>query len=171
MKIAPSKRWGKKISRPKQQGRHPAGFSLIEVMCAMAVFAIGFMAVMSLQIKTFSTSNGSRQKTVALTLAKQEMEFLQGLPFYTSLFNFNSNLTAGQHSDSTKSTRYTIWWTVVDDDPLPKVTNTFINPPPASVTVSKTITIQVTPQGQTPTANNVLATTQLVKIWLKSTAG
>ncbi len=171
MKTAPSKRWGKKISRPEPQGRPPAGFSLIEVMCAMAIFAIGFMAVMSLQIKTFSTSNDSSQKTVAQTLAKQEMEFLQGLPFYTTLFNFDSSLTAGQHSDSTKSARYTIWWTVVDDDPLPQVANTFTNPPPANVTVSKTITIQVTPLGQAPTANNVLATTQLVKIWLKSTAG
>ena len=166
--------------RQKQTDIGQRGFTIIEVMVALAIFAIGFLAVAAMQIDAVNRATHSREMTTAQELAKGEVEYLQGLPFYDAVsdpnsdldgngvkenFDVNPNLAAGQHTDNGAWTGgYTIHWTVIDDDPLQAIPNTFTKSPPdpAMVTISKTITVTVTANSN-PGTN--LATMTMVKMW------
>lgn len=152
------------------------GYTLVEVLISMAIGAIGIMAVMQMQLSALKATNNSQHHTTAEALLQLEAESLQGMPFYVSFFNFPAQLTAGEHSDPTMSSLFTIYWTVTDDTPLAAVPN-IITKAGGTVTVSKTITIQVTQNkngvSQAPAANgsNVQAIGTISKIWLKNVAG
>lgn len=56
---------------------NPRGFSLIEVVCAMAVLGIGLMAVAGLQISAVRNNSTGNEMTVALMLAETQLETLK----------------------------------------------------------------------------------------------
>ena len=162
------------INRQEADKARRGGFTIIEVMIALAIFAIGFLAVAAMQIDAVRRASHARDVTTAQELAKLEMEFLQGLPFYDATADLDGNgavepfdmhpaLLVGQHVENGAWTgAYTIRWTVVDDVPIPAILNTFLPPPPNMVTVSKIITVTVTPDTD---AGNVMATIQMIKMW------
>ena len=84
------------------------GFTLLEVMVAMAIFAIGCLAVGSLQILAINANAGAREGTEAATQATDQLETLLALP-YDSIVN-GGPVTRGA---------YTLSWNVADDTPLP----------------------------------------------------
>ena len=99
------------------------GYTLIEVLIAMAIFAIGFLALASIQIKSITQNASARMYTEATTMAVESLERLISLPYDHSELNQGANphiMTAGA---------YTIEWNVRDDIP---------------VTAAKTIVINVT---------------------------
>ncbi len=51
-----------------------SGFTIIEVMIAMAIFSIGILAVAAMQVSSTKTNNISRASTQAYNLAQQYME-------------------------------------------------------------------------------------------------
>lgn len=57
------------------------GFSLIEVLVAMSIFAIGMLAVVSLQISSMNTNASATRLTEATALASERIERLLALPF------------------------------------------------------------------------------------------
>jgi type IV pilus modification protein PilV len=57
------------------------GFTLIEVLIAMAIFAIGVLAVTSMQMRSISLNTSARLQTEASTLAVDWMERLLVLPY------------------------------------------------------------------------------------------
>ncbi len=57
------------------------GFTLIEVLIAMAIFAIGVLAVTSMQMRSINLNTTARLQTEAATLAVGWMERLLALPF------------------------------------------------------------------------------------------
>ena len=59
----------------------PQGFSLIEVMIAMSIFLIGFLAVGSMQISAVNSNASARMRTSASAIAAQHAERLLALPF------------------------------------------------------------------------------------------
>ena len=147
------------------------GFSLIEVLIAIAIFSIGILAVGAMQIHATASSTQSRKITEALELASRQVEFLRGLPMYdenrdldgngvVERFDLPPDLASGEHSISLGA--YTIQWRVVDDIPLAAVVNTYTTPPPANVTVSKTITVTA---AETGNPGRTLATLELIKVW------
>ncbi len=81
------------------------GVSLIEVLIAVAIFAIGISAVAVLQYKTVHGNTRGRMITDATTLAEREMERLMELP-YATLASGSDNTTAP----------YTVTWTVTSVD-------------------------------------------------------
>ncbi|MGD8671407.1 MAG: type IV pilus modification protein PilV [Desulfobacterales bacterium] len=67
------------LSNLKPQGAH--GFTLIEVLIAMAIFAIGILAVTTMQMRSINQNASARMQTEATTLAVDWMERLLSLPY------------------------------------------------------------------------------------------
>lgn len=143
-----------------------AGYTLIEVLIAIAIFAIGILAVASLQTDAVMKTVSSRNTTEALKLASAHVEFLHGIPLYdengVEQFDIDPWLVEGPHSE--EMNRYTIQWTVTDDEPLDAISpNVFSESGlPDPLTISKTIVVTVF---ETQRPNRPLATLEMVKIW------
>ena len=83
---------------------HDRGFTLIEVLVAMSIFAIGILAIYAMQITATNGSAGARKRTEALSWAANQMEILRTTP-YDSLANGNVARSV-----------YNLNWTVNDVD-------------------------------------------------------
>ena len=57
------------------------GFTLIEVLIAISIFAIGLLAVAALQITAFHGNRVGDEVTKATTLAQTQVEVLKGADF------------------------------------------------------------------------------------------
>ena len=85
------------------------GFSLIEVLIALAIFSVGMLGVGALQLNSASSNTGARLHTEATTLLVDQIERLTGLSYD------DADLDAGSHA--VDGIPYTVSWTVVDDAP------------------------------------------------------
>ena len=99
------------------------GYTLIEVLIAMAIFAIGFLALASIQIKSITQNASAKMYTEATTMAVESLERLIALPYD------HSDLNQGDNPHSMTTGGYSIEWNVQDNIP---------------VTAAKTIVINVT---------------------------
>lgn len=97
--------------------RKEKGFTLIEVLFAIAVLAFGLLAVASMQSGAMRGSYSASRVTEAVTLAQDRLEALLGLR-YTTKFT-DPDLTAGHYEDPNPPGDYTITWDVVDGNPAP----------------------------------------------------
>jgi len=88
------------------------GFTLIEVLIAMAIFAIGILAVTSMQIKAINGNTSAKIQTAETRLAVERMERLVGLPYDHEDLNELNNPHQGVDDI------YAIVWNVTDDDPI-----------------------------------------------------
>ena len=88
------------------------GFTLLEVLIAMAIFAVGILAVASIQITSIKGNASSRMQTEATTLAVERLEWLIALPYDHADLDENNN--PHQVIDGS----YTIVWNVSDDIPI-----------------------------------------------------
>ena len=70
------------------------GFTLIEILIALTIFAIGILAIGAIQIKTIRTNAVARDVTDKSIIAKDLMEHLMTLDYN------DAALTAGAHSQS-----------------------------------------------------------------------
>jgi type IV pilus assembly protein PilV len=77
--------------RGRMQSVTQTGFSLIEVVVALAVFSIGLLAIFSMQFSAIKTNAVGRGVTENITVATDKVERLMALP-YT-----HADLTAGSH--------------------------------------------------------------------------
>jgi prepilin-type N-terminal cleavage/methylation domain-containing protein len=86
------------------------GFSLLEVMIAIALFSVGIMGVGAMQITSTSGNTGARIHTEEYTWVVDQIERLSAL-----------NYDAADLAQGTRSVvqgPYTLSWTVVDDSPV-----------------------------------------------------
>jgi prepilin-type N-terminal cleavage/methylation domain-containing protein len=155
--------------------RNSDGFTMIEVLVALAIFSIGFMAVGFMQIQGINSTRISREKTEAINIAETQAERLMAMKFYlddngkdddhngeTDFYDLNPDLAAGSFTDDSDWTgTYTVYWRIVDNVPLPAV----IGPAPFPLTRSKTITLWVTPD---KSPDQILINIQLVKVGITS---
>jgi prepilin-type N-terminal cleavage/methylation domain-containing protein len=78
---------------PEKDGRRAAhGFSLIEVMIALAIFSIGLLAIFSMHISSIKGNASARGITENVTVAAAKIEQLMSLDYY------DIALDAGLHS-------------------------------------------------------------------------
>jgi type IV pilus assembly protein PilV len=61
--------------------RDEAGFSMIEIMIAIAIFSIGVMGVASLQVSAISGNAGARRIADVMALAESHLEELMALDY------------------------------------------------------------------------------------------
>lgn len=64
-----------------------SGFSLIEVLVALTIFAIGLLALAGMQMTAIRGNSGAQSLTSATSLAEGTMEWLQSLPADDPLFD------------------------------------------------------------------------------------
>ncbi len=64
-----------------------SGYTLIEVLMAMAIFSIGFLAVSTMQISAINSNANARNHTTVLTYAKDKVEDLMALPYTDANLN------------------------------------------------------------------------------------
>jgi type IV pilus assembly protein PilV len=100
-----------KIVLPAQE----KGFTLVEVLIAITIFAFGILGVASMQIAAMKGNSSARDLTEASTLGSDQLEKLM-LSSYDSI------------SDGSRTKDiYGITWTVQDDTPQPDVKTVIVN--------------------------------------------
>ena len=85
------------------------GYSLIEVLIAMAIFSLGILGVAGMQISSTGSNSNARKITDATYYAEDRLETLMSLPWA------DADLVAGTHTEATAN-GYTIEWIVTDAD-------------------------------------------------------
>ena len=103
------------------------GFTLIEVLIAITIFAVGLLAVAGMQTSAIRMNSTAGKLTNLSTWGMDKIEELSALPYSDPLMDSAGN----PHQELLED--YTISWTVIDNNP---VTNT------------KNITVTVTGQGK-----------------------
>ena len=58
-----------------------AGFTILEVMVAISILAVGLMAIFTAQITSIRGNTNANRQTEAMTLAQDRMEALLALPY------------------------------------------------------------------------------------------
>lgn len=90
--------------------KNDKGFTLIEMLIAISIFAIGFLAVASLQISAGKNNRTASETTAAVNIASDRMEQLMGVSFDNTLVDSAAN----PHLDN--QGKYNIQWVVTDTD-------------------------------------------------------
>jgi type IV pilus assembly protein PilV len=103
------------------------GFTLIEVLIALTIFAVGLLGVAAMQTSAIRMNATAGKLTNLSTWGTDKIEELSALPYSDPLLDSAGN----PHQEVTGD--YTISWTVIDDNP---------------VTSTKNITVTVTGQGK-----------------------
>ena len=103
------------------------GFTLIEVLIAITIFAVGLLAVAGMQTSAIRMNSTAGKLTNLSTWGMDKIEELSALPYSDPLLDSAGN----PHQELLED--YTISWIVIDNNP---VTNT------------KNITVTVTGQGK-----------------------
>lgn len=90
------------------------GFTLIEILLAMAIFSIGILAVGSMQISGINNNASARMRTEATVLASEMVEELMSLEDYNDPL-----LDDDTHSAASPNNIYCIEWSAILDSPIP----------------------------------------------------
>lgn len=104
------------------------GFTLIEVLIAITIFAVGLLAVAALQTSAVKMNSTAGKLTHLSTLAMDQIEKLSTLPYSSADLDPDDNPHQEIMGD------YTVSWNVTDDNPVENVKN---------------ITVEVTGRGKT----------------------
>jgi len=67
--------------------RSESGFTLVEVLIALTIFAIGLLALAGMQVTALRGNSNAQVVTASTALAEGTMEWLQSLPANDPLFN------------------------------------------------------------------------------------
>jgi len=118
------------------------GFTLIEVLIALTIFAVGLLAVAAMQTSAIKVNSTAGQITTRMTWAQDKLEELMALSYSDPLLEDLGDPPSGtdsvgnlhQETISEGSVNYTILWTVSDD---------------ILITGTKLITVTVTGRGKT----------------------
>jgi type IV pilus assembly protein PilV len=105
------------------------GFTLIEILIAITIFAIGILAVGSMQVAAIKGNSIANDLTEATTLAQDRMEKLIGISYSDDdLLDTNgnndggldddTNATADHNDDNPVDDKYNIFWNVATNYPI-----------------------------------------------------
>ena len=88
------------------------GFTLIEVLIALTIFAVGLLAVAAMQTSAVKMNSTAVKLTHLATWGMDKIEELSALPYADPSLDSDEN----PHQDV--SGNYTVSWNVVDDIPM-----------------------------------------------------
>ena len=90
--------------------RKPKGFTLIEVVTALIILAIGLLAIATMQITSTRGAHFSNSVTQATVLGQDKLEYLRNLSYG------HPDLSSGQHDEGTISdTIFSRQYNIVED--------------------------------------------------------
>ena len=92
----------------KNWSNNEKGVTIIEILMAMCILAVGILAVIAMQTASGRGNSNSLKSTDGLLFAVNQLETLMDLDWG------HADLNAGSHSDFQDP--YTITWNVIDDD-------------------------------------------------------
>ncbi len=95
--------------------RKQSGFTLIEVMIALVILAVGLLALMTMQIVSIRANAFSSEMTYAAMLAQSRLEQIRNMT-YDSISTGTVTDTVSA-SDTTKGTAYDVETKVEDNTP------------------------------------------------------
>ncbi|MGD0821387.1 MAG: prepilin-type N-terminal cleavage/methylation domain-containing protein [Desulfomonilia bacterium] len=72
--------------------KKPSGFTLIELVVAILVFAIGLVGILKMHQASIQSNNFSMQLTQAMNIAEDKIDYLRGLGVN------NTSMTVGTHN-------------------------------------------------------------------------
>jgi type IV pilus modification protein PilV len=101
-----------KMIKQHQSNLNDNGFTLIEMLIAISIFAIGFLAVASLQVSAGKNNRTASETTAAINIASDRMERLMNASFTDALLN--PDPTVNPHPDN--QGKYSIQWVVTNTD-------------------------------------------------------
>jgi prepilin-type N-terminal cleavage/methylation domain-containing protein len=93
--------------QPKDQ----RGYTLIEVAIAMAIFAIGILAIASLQVRAINHNQSARWATEAENWAQDQVEALMGLNYDNALLSLGTHPAVPIRIEG----GYRLFWDVADN--------------------------------------------------------
>ena len=96
----------------KKNRNYNSGFTIIEVMIAISIFAIGFLAISSLQFSASRNNRTATEITQAASIAADRIESLMALSFTHE--DLDPDPALNPHTDI--QGKYDIRWEVVDSD-------------------------------------------------------
>lgn len=113
--------WNSAAARFKQE----EGYTLIEVLMAISIFAVGMLALASLQTSSIKVNSTAKHVTTRTTWAQDRIEKLMALPYSDPWLeeagNPDGTDSDGNTHKETTSENYTISWVVDDDNPVDNV--------------------------------------------------
>jgi type IV pilus assembly protein PilV len=115
--------------------RNDKGYTLIEMLIAIAILSVGLLAVATMQISSIRVNDTARRMTRRATIAQDRLEYIMSLKYTHAV------LTSGAHTDGSAPSGYTISWNVSTGGTLPPLT--------------KLIRVNVTERGKTTTMSNI----------------
>jgi len=94
--------------------QNDAGFTLIEVLIAISILAVGLLGVAAMQTSAIQVNSAAGRMTTRMNWAQDRMEKLKALPFSDPWLE-----AAGNPHEELLSDGYTVSWNVTDDSPVP----------------------------------------------------
>jgi prepilin-type N-terminal cleavage/methylation domain-containing protein len=113
MKTITSIRDAPEEKNPVGHQKSHCGFTLLEVLIAMALLAFGILAVGSMQVASIRANVHANQVTAASVFARDRMERLMALAYPTPPQPTDDGLNPGTDTDELPG-GYTVSWTIVD---------------------------------------------------------
>jgi prepilin-type N-terminal cleavage/methylation domain-containing protein len=95
---------------PKKALKKKDGFTLIEVLVAVSIFAVGLLAIAALQTSAIRMNSTGDRLTELSTIGIDKYEELMSLPYTDPQL-----AVGGPYTDPNPPAGYTVRWTVVQD--------------------------------------------------------
>ncbi|MEW6671450.1 MAG: prepilin-type N-terminal cleavage/methylation domain-containing protein [Thermodesulfobacteriota bacterium] len=112
----------KRINLSKSLLGTESGFTMIEILIAVSIFAVGMLAVASMQVSGIHGNATANVLTGAATWAADRLESLIVRPYD----HIDLDPAGNPHSGGTQG-RYTISWTVTENDVMPNTKTIIVN--------------------------------------------
>jgi len=98
---------------PVGHQKSQCGFTLLEVLMAMALLAFGILAVGSMQVASIRANVHANHVTAASVFARDRMERLMALAYPSPPLPTDTGLNPGTDGDN-RPGGYSVSWTIVD---------------------------------------------------------